>query len=103
MTRDQFNRKKIEKIEKDERLRDDLLKMIVRDRRNIISRSVNWRIKVSKIEQESIREVSCKPKPGIRMWRLTGKFNTTRSNKIQTKQHTVPETYSRCKTQGNSL
>lgn len=103
MTRDQFNRKKIEKIEKDERLRDDLLKRIVQDRRNIISRSVNWRMKVSKIEQDSIREVKCKPKPGLRMWRLTGKFNTKRSINIQTKQHTVLDTYSRCKTQGNSL
>lgn len=81
--RNQFRDKQAERRLQTERQRQELLHKVVEDRKKIISRSLNWRIKVREIEESSLKKVIGKPKPSLWMWKLPGTFNKGLNNKIK--------------------
>lgn len=67
---EEYLRKKEEVGVKLEMQRSDLRNRVVKDRLKVIARSVNWRLKVRKIEDESLKQFAAKQRNGLWMWKL---------------------------------
>ena len=75
LEKEKYNNKKNEEIRRYQARHLMVRDLAIKDRKNIIARSVNWRIKSKKIEEDEISRLNTENSFGLWLWKIPDPFN----------------------------